>query len=238
MPWLELDDPRDSWALQLSAVAVACYVGASMMANIMSLRAVVILGFVVDAGTLAYPLTFTLRDVVHKIGGARLARTTILVSAALNVVMALGLRAAAALAPDPAVGPQAEFGQVLSLTGRIVAASIVAQVIAEFIDTEIYRRYVARFAHRYQFGRVIVSNAISVPIDSVIFTVIAFTGTTLGPSIPAIIGANIAIKGATSMLTWPLIYSVPEAPSEEAGRGRKRAAAHLELVKGDAPPSG
>ncbi len=212
MPWLELDDPRDQRALQVSAVVVACYVGASMMANIMSLRSVVVMGLVVDAGTLAYPLTFTLRDVVHKVGGARLARTTIFVSAGLNLLMALGLRLAGALTPDPAVGPQQEFVSVLSFTGQIVVASIVAQVVAELVDTEVYRRYVARFGHRYQFGRVLASNAVSVPLDSVIFTCLAFAGTDIAPSIPAIIWANIVIKGLTSLATWPLIYSVPDSP--------------------------
>ena len=49
------------------------YVAAQMMADIASLRIITIAGYAVDAGTLIYPFTFTLRDLVHKIAGKEAA---------------------------------------------------------------------------------------------------------------------------------------------------------------------
>ena len=189
-------------------IAVAGYVAASLISNVMSIRIVTIFGQSIDAGTLLYPLTFTLRDVVHKIGGRRAAWTTIVTTAGLNVVMVLAFLVAAKLPADPAVGAQTQFGQVLNSTWRLVAASIAAQVIAELIDTEAYHLYVGRFGHRAQWGRVLVSNAVSIPVDSVVFVVIAFAGTPAWASAGAILASNIVLKSATTLLSWPLIYAV------------------------------
>ena len=197
-------------------VTVSVYVAASLVANIMSIRAVSILGWAVDAGTLTYPITFTVRDMVLKVGGRAAARVVILTTALLNVVMALALWAAASLPADAEVGPQREFGDVLISTWSIVAASVIAQLVAEFADTEIYQRFVDRFGHRRQFGRVMASNAVSVPLDSVVFCVIAFGGILPGSLdfgasvIVQIVLANIVIKGISSVATAPLIYIVPD----------------------------
>ncbi len=197
---------RTTWLI----VTVSVYVASSLVANVMSIRAVSILGWAVDAGTLTYPLTFTIRDMIHKVGGKRAARTAILATAGLNVAMAFALWAAAVLPADMSVGPQTEFGDVLVTTWRIVAASVLAQMVAEFADTEIYQRFVNRFGHRVQFGRVLASNAVSVPLDSVLFSVVAFSGVFPRSVIVEIIVANIVIKGISSVATAPLIYLVPD----------------------------
>ena len=119
----------------------------------------------------------------------------------------------ARLPADPGVGPQREFGSVLGSTWRIVAASIVAQLLAELADTEVYHRYVVRFGTRRQFGRVLASNAVSIPLDSVLFTVIAFAGVFPSSTVTQIIVANVVVKGLASFLAWPMIYAVPEVDS-------------------------
>ncbi|MFZ1307896.1 MAG: queuosine precursor transporter [Candidatus Microthrix parvicella] len=199
-------------AVMALMVAGGAYVAASLMANVMSVRILSLGGWAVDAGTLTYPLTFTLRDVVHKVGGTAVARTTVVATAGFNVMLALGLWAAAALPGDPAtVGAgQSEFGNVLNPVLRITAASIIAQVIAELVDTEVYRAWVARYGVQYQWGRVLSSNAVSVPLDSVIFAVIAFAGRLPASVVWSIIVANIVIKGLTAVASTPLIYTVKD----------------------------
>jgi len=212
-----LDDPILRRRLTWLIVLVSTYAAASLVANIMSIRAVSILGWAVDAGTLTYPLTFTLRDMIHKVGGQRAARTAIFTTVALNIAMALALWAAAVLPADMSVGAQEQFGDVLVMTWRIVAASVIAQLLAELADTEIYQRFVNRFGHRVQFGRVLASNAVSVPLDSVLFSVIAFGGVFPRSVVTEIIVANIVIKGISSLATAPLIYLVPEFDDAELG---------------------
>ena len=156
-------------------VSVA-YVAAQMLADVASLRVVMFAGMSMDAGTLVYPLTFTLRDMVHKVAGVKATRVLILAAAGINVVMAGLFWLVSVMEPDMSVGLQAEFGRVLAPVWRITLASIVAEVVAEMIDTEAYRIWVEKVTKRYQWLRVLISNAISIPIDSLIFVWIAFAG--------------------------------------------------------------
>lgn len=200
------------------------YVAAALMANVMSVRILWLGGFSIDAGTLTYPLTFTLRDIVHKVGGTAVARALIIATAGLTALMAVMLWATAALPGDPnATGSaQTEFGAVLTPVVRITVASILAQVVAELIDTEVYRGWVRRFGARAQWGRVLSSNAVSVPVDSVLFAVIAFAGDLPSSVVWSIIVANVLVKGATALASSPLIYAVKDRTAEvDGGRSRR-----------------
>jgi uncharacterized integral membrane protein (TIGR00697 family) len=189
-------------------IVSAAYIAAQMMADIASLRIVTLFGLSVDAGTLVYPFTFTLRDMVHKVAGIKAARVLIITAAAINLVMAAVFWVASVLPADLEVGPQLEFGMVLSPVWRIVFASITAEVIAELIDTEGYRLWVERVTERFQWMRVLVSNAVSVPIDSLVFSWLAFGGVLPSSVVWSIVVANIAIKGAVTLFSLPGIYMV------------------------------
>jgi uncharacterized integral membrane protein (TIGR00697 family) len=189
-------------------IVSAAYIAAQMMADIASLRIVTLFGLSVDAGTLVYPFTFTLRDMVHKVAGIKAARVLIITAAAINLVMAAVFWVASVLPADLEVGPQLEFGMVLSPVWRIVFASITAEVIAELIDTEGYRLWVERVTERFQWMRVLVSNAVSVPIDSLVFSWLAFGGVLPSSVVWSIVVANIVIKGAVTLFSLPGIYMV------------------------------
>lgn len=192
------------------AVVSAAYIAAQMMADVASLRIVTILGFSLDAGTLVYPFTFTLRDMVHKVAGVRAARALIVAAAAVNLLMAGLFWLVARMPPDPAAGPQLEFGLVLAPVWRIVGASIVAEVAAELVDTEVYRLWVARFRQRLQWMRVLASNSVSVPLDSALFCGLAFVGRMPLAVVVAIFWANVVVKGVVTMVSLPWIYLVRE----------------------------
>jgi uncharacterized integral membrane protein (TIGR00697 family) len=206
-----------------AAIAVAllasAYVGAQMLADVSSLRLVDLFGKAIDGGTFIYPITFTLRDLVHKVAGKKVARALVGAAAVINVFMAGFFWMVARLPLVADSGPQSElFADVLGPVWRIVFASILAEVISELIDTEVYSAWVGRFGHRHQWGRVLASNAVALPIDSVLFALIAFSG--IGPLeavVPAsvvweIIYLNILFKGVVAVASMPLIYAVrPEA---------------------------
>lgn len=185
-----------------------------MMADIASLRIVTLFGLSIDAGTFVYPFTFTLRDLVHKVAGIKAARVLIVTAALINLLMALLFWFVSSLPPDMAVGPQLAFGEVLAPVWRIVIASIAAEVIAEMIDTESYRLWVQRVTERYQWMRVLISNAVSVPVDSLVFAWLAFGGVLPAGVVWSIVLANVLIKGAVTLISLPGIYLVRPAGEE------------------------
>ncbi len=189
------------------------YVAAQMMSDIASLRIVMIAGYSIDAGTFIYPLTFTLRDMVHKVAGIKAARILILTAAGINIFMALLFKFVSLLPPDLTVGLQEEFGLVLSPLWRIVAASIIAEVVSELIDTEGYRIWVEKVTTKYQWARVLFSNLLSIPIDSFLFSFLAFWRVFPNSVVISIFISNMIIKGITTIVSIPGIYLVPDRNS-------------------------
>jgi hypothetical protein len=206
-------------ATHLAVVAVGAYVGAQVIANVTSVKIGSTFGRAVDMGTFVYPLTFTLRDIVHKTLGKRLARTVVLTAAGVNLFLAVYLQWVVGVRPDTSYGLNDEFEAVLGPLWRIVVASIVAQVISELVDGEVYHWFVRQVTTRYQWARVAVSNAVSVPLDNLIFAVGAFGAlpflgddalTLPWDAVWDVFVVNLAVKGAVSALSLPLIYLSPD----------------------------
>ena len=204
---------NDKPAIAISTAAVvliSLYIAAQMLADIASLKIAFIAGFSIDAGTFIYPLTFTLRDLVHKRLGKSVARRVIFLAAGINLFMALFLQFAAWLPQDTTWGLGREFAAILGPVWRIVIASIVAEVIAELIDTEVYHYWVTRITRRFQWLRVLVSNSVSIPVDSLIFCWGAFGWALPHSVVWSIFLANVIVKGLVTLVSLPGIYLVKE----------------------------
>lgn len=195
-------------------VVTSIYIAAQILADITSLKIVNIFGRSVDAGTLIYPLTFTIRDLVHKVAGRRAARIIIITAAIINLAMAGLFWIVSRLPYDPSAGPQPDWDSVLAPVWRIVIASILAEVFSELTDTEIYHLWVTRITKSYQWLRVLVSNAVSIPIDSLIFVWVAFGGVLPTIVVWEIFVANILLKGGFTIISLPSIYLVKERVEE------------------------
>ena len=220
--------PADHFAVsRVAFIAVGVYVGVQVISQITSLKIGTTFGRAVDMGTFIYPITFTLRDLIHKAAGRSAARIAIFTSAGVNLFLALYLSWVAGAPSDSSYALGAEFSAVLGPLWRIVIASLLAMVVSELIDTEVYHWWVTKITTRYQWARVLVSNAISVPVDNLIFAVGAFAPLFFlsqhqqDISLPwsavwDIFWVNLAIKGAVSLLSIPFIYLTPDRHLDEA----------------------
>jgi uncharacterized integral membrane protein (TIGR00697 family) len=209
-----------------SIVVVSSYIAAQMLADIASLKIALVGPLSIDAGTFVYPFTFTLRDLAHKLLGKEASRTLVFTAAAINVAMVLLFAFVSWLPPDPSWGLQAEFEVILGPVWRIVIASIVAEVASQLVDTEIYELWVRRVAVRFTFARrqwlrVLSSNAVSIPVDSLIFSWGAFGGLLPAPTVWSIFVSNVLVKFAVTLISMPGIYLVPEG-TEPSERSRQR----------------
>jgi queuosine precursor transporter len=205
-------------ALTMLLAVAGGYVAAQVMADVASLRIVEVSGFAVDAGTLIYPFTFTLRDLVHKIAGKTAARVLIVTAAVVNLVMAL-LFWVTSILPAGDTAPQTVlFGDVLAPVWGIVVASILAEVVSELIDTEIYSAWVRRMGTRHQWGRVLSSNSVAIPVDSAVFVGVAvLTGVFPAAVAWSIFWVNVVVKSLVTLVSIPWIYLVKPAPLELRG---------------------
>jgi len=195
---------------QAGILVIAAYIAAQMLADVGSLKIAMVAGFSIDGGTFIYPITFTLRDMVHKLLGRKAAQTTIIAAGAINLLMAAYFAFLGQLPADPTWPLQEAFVSVLNPVWRIVIASIAAELFSELLDTEIYQLWITRVTQRYQWARVLVSNSISIPVDSLIFCWGAFWGILPAAVVWSIFWANVLIKGLTTLISLPGIYLVKE----------------------------
>jgi len=204
---------------RVAVIAVGTYVGAQVVADVSSVKIGTVFGRAVDMGTFVYPITFTLRDVAHKALGRRAARTLVVTAAVVNLAMAGYLQWVARFPADESYPFEAEFRSILGPLWRIVIASIIAEVVSELVDTEVYHWFVRRVTARHQWARVAVSNAVSIPIDNVLFAVLAFGSlpfladddlTLPWAAVWDIFVVNLTVKAAVSALSLPLVYLSPD----------------------------
>ncbi len=174
---LELLGRRAPAGRTASLVAAATvYVAATLLANF-TLDSFLPLGgfFLVNVGTLFFGLTFTQRDRVHQ-HGRRAVYGMIFVAATANVALA------------------ATLGTPL----RYVAVSFLTIVVAETADTEIYQRLL----RRPWLARVAASNAVSAPLDTILFTLLAFWGEEFATAgwMTQVIVTDVLVKYASGIL--------------------------------------
>ncbi len=200
-----------------AVIVIAAYIGAQMLADIASLKIGIVWGMAVDMGTFIYPITFTLRDVAHKTIGKKPTQMLIWIAAVVNLFTAGYLWWVAGVSGDPSWGLNAEWSAVFNaaLLWRIVLASIVAEVISELIDTEVYHWFVTKVSHRHQWARVLTSNSVSVPVDNLIFAVGAFGGVLPWTVVWQIFLFNLLLKYAVTLVSMPLIYVTGDADWSE-----------------------
>jgi uncharacterized integral membrane protein (TIGR00697 family) len=196
------EDRFSAWPI----VLVAAYLAAQMLADVASLKIGIVAGLSVDMGTFVYPITFTLRDLVHKSLGKKAARTLILCAGGINLFMAAYLFACALVPEDPSWGLGREFSAVLSPVWRIVLASIAAEVASGLADTEVYGWFVRRVTRKKMWLRVLVSNAVGIPVDNAVFALGAFAFSLPAATVWEIFLMNLLVKFGVTLASLPLIY--------------------------------
>ena len=211
----------------LILVSVA-YVAAQMVADISNLRDLVLFGYGVSAFSIAYPLTFTLRDMAHKLAGPQVARTLIIAAAVIYLIAQAFFAIISGLPPEMTPEESVAIGQLLSLEWRFLLAAVVASVLSQLVDTEVYTRWVDRFGGEHQWGRVLVSNLIGIPLDRIIFLAIAFLGAWSGDEFVAAFVGTTIVRLVFGIISIPGIYLVEEHSEDWV---------HIAEIRHSDPPS-
>lgn len=199
---------RFIWA---AVVLVAGYIMLQMVADVAAAKIAQIGALTLPAGTFVYAITFTWRDLIHKKLGRDWARAAIVAAAGCNVAMVLYFQFAISLKAAEFWPLQEAFAVTLGVVWRIAVASIAAELVSELIDTELYHALMHRFVGKWQFMRVLGSNTVSLPIDSLVFSLGAFWGTMPLAAILAVAWGQIMFKGLVTLISLPGIYLVRES---------------------------
>lgn len=179
----------------------------------------------VAVGTFVFGITFSQRDRMHFCNGRRFVYGVIGATAVLNLAAMWIFTAGSGellihFLTDQGWTWLAHGMDYLEKSSwRVLLASFAAIILAEGTDTEIYHHLRARS----WLVRMVRSNAVSIPLDSVLFNVIAFAGTGLFTPIvmASIITGEIVVKFTVGFLYgWlirPRLLSIYAAAPGPAG---------------------
>jgi queuosine precursor transporter len=193
---------------------IGIYVACEVIANITAGRITQLGPFTVPAAIYIFAITFTLIDVINEALGKRGARRVVLAGVMANALLALYSLVVLAM-PAPAWFAKAQsFHDVLGSTPRIVVASLLAALLSGLLDVELFAKYRRQLPPGW---RVLLSNAGSTLVDSVLFIVLAFAGE---PSFPIpvllmLILGQYAVKMLITLLSIPLIFLIRAKASTE-----------------------
>lgn len=103
----------------------------------------------------------------------------------------------------------------------ITIGSILAEMLSQWTDTEIYELWVRKVTRRFQWSRVLVSNAGGLLVDTFAFSLLAFTVLPLvfgGESLPVAVSlaqiglGQVLYKAIVTVASLPLVYLIPDGP--------------------------
>lgn len=197
---------------------VGAYIACQLIADIGATKMIEVAGIVMPAGTFIFAVTFTLRDMVHKRLGHEWARAAIYVAALMNLVMAAYLVLMSKLPAPVFFGLGDAWNSIFAIVPSITIGSIAAELVSELTDTEVYSHVKRVAEHWPQWTRVLISNAVSLPLDSLTFGLLAFVilpplfGGTALPVMTALSVSfgQIVFKAIVTVVSLPGIYLVKE----------------------------
>ena len=186
-----------------------------VISNIASTKlAVVTLGSwkpVFDGGTFLFPLTYIFGDILTEVYGYARSRRVIWFALGMNLFASLIFALVGVLPTDASSLTKGTFEIVLGFVPQIVAASLVAFFIGEFLNAFVLAKMKVVTKGRWLWTRTIGSTLLGQGADTLIFSYIAFgmgANALPGDVLWNIIQTNYLYKVVLEVLLTPVTYAV------------------------------
>jgi len=186
----------------------ALFVATLVASNIIAVKIAAVGPFSVPAAIVIFPLAYLFGDVLTEVWGYRVARTVIWTGFLANVVVVLFIAAAIAIPADPHYGDQAAYARVLGSSPRLVAASLSAYLLGEFLNAFVLARLKVATRGRLLWTRTIGSTVIGQGVDSAVFISLAFAGTQPWSLLLVIIRDVWVVKVLYEVIATPATYAL------------------------------
>jgi uncharacterized integral membrane protein (TIGR00697 family) len=194
----------------LLIVLSALFVTVLLTSNLIAVKLVAFGPWILPAAVTVFPLSYLFGDVLTEVYGYAVARRVIWLGFACNLVFVLFISLAGALpgAPFWQAGDQAAYNRILGFTPRLLAASFVAYLAGEFLNSFVMARLKILTSGRRLWTRTISSTVLGQALDSAIFITGAFVGILPASLLLRTIVTQWAFKSLYEIVATPLTYTV------------------------------
>ena len=190
--------PRFLWFLSLSYAMVLVF------ANLFDPRIVDVFGVITDAGTIIFPLTFLLADLITEVYGYKRARQAIWIGFFFSVVFVLYGQIVIHLPSPPYPTHNEIFSTLFGLDVRIIFASGVSYLCSEPLNAYVLSKLKIKAGGRYMPLRFVLSTIAASGADSFIFGAIGFYGVINNVNLLQLILTMWGVKVAIEICGLPL----------------------------------
>lgn len=189
-------------------IILGLFVAVLLISNVASTKIVELGPFAFDGGTLLFPLTYILCNILTEVYGYRKARKVIWVGFFSAAMMASVLLIVGALPPAEGWEHQESYEKILGLTPRIVVASLTAYFVGEFVNSVTLAKLKVWTRGRYLWLRTIGSTIIGQGLDTLIFITVAFAGVLPASLVMTVFVSNYVFKVLFEVAATPCTYAV------------------------------
>ncbi|MBU0744748.1 MAG: queuosine precursor transporter [Gammaproteobacteria bacterium] len=179
LPIRTIHDPRELLAckqLRFYAPIAMLFVSLFIAVNIVTQKLVPIGGaMMLTAGDFIYPFLYILSILLTEVYGYAMSRRVIWAAFGCNLFVALIILFCIALPAAASWQQQEQYAMILGRAPRLLVASLGAFLVGEFIGTYILAKTKVFTSGRYLWFRTMGATLVGQMVDSVVFTVIAFS---------------------------------------------------------------
>ena len=200
---------KDQLYIFLCAIFISSLVTCNLIANKFVTVDLGFKVFVVSAGILPYPLTFLVTDLISELYGQKKANIVVFSGfiASMFVLLFLWLGGQFNAIPDSIVNDDT-YNNVFQNAWRIIAASMIAYLFAQFIDVRIFHFWKRLTNGKHLWLRNNGSTIASQLVDTTLVVMILFVGVWEPSKIVSAIIDGWLFKMLMAAIDTPIIYGI------------------------------
>jgi queuosine precursor transporter len=186
----------------------ASFVAVLLISNIASTKILDLKWFTFDGGTILFPLAYIFGDILTEVYGYARSRRVIW-TGFIWIAVAAGIFYLVDRLPAASEYEMSDsFHAILGQNPRIVAGSLAAYFVGEFVNSVILAKLKVWSAGRMLWARTISSTLFGQGVDTAIFLLIAFGGVFTNATLWEIFKSNYVFKVGVEVAFTPITYLV------------------------------
>ena len=194
------------WLVIVTVMFVTSYI----VSNLMAVKVISFFGlFYFDAGTITFPFSYMLGDVITEMWGYRTAKRTIILAFLCNLFVVICTQIGVWLpSPDYLDATASAYDTVFSYIPRLVVASLTGFLLGELSNAWFMDRIKSKTKGKHLWVRTIGSSSVAYVFDTVPFVLIAFLGVLSTRDLLLMIASQYVMKLAIEAFCGtPLAYA-------------------------------
>jgi hypothetical protein len=188
----------------IAAIFVTCLI----TSNIIAVKLIHVLGLVLPAAIVIFPISYIVGDVLTEVYGYGQARRVIWLGFASNLLAVVAIWIGGALPAATFWDGQAAYERILGYTPRLLVASFLAYLVGEFANSFLLAKMKIATRGRWLWVRTIGSTLVGEGLDSLVFMTLAFVGIVPLPVLASAILTQWLAKCLYEAAATPLTYVV------------------------------